>query len=554
MGFQNRNLLYGGILLLSIWVFFANDWGYSIYIIDESRNAECAREMLEEGEWIVPSYNYHTRYDKPPLHYYFMMAGYSIFGVNPLGARFFSSLMGVILVMSVLWFSEKLLGLRSALLAAGTLLASLHLSVQYHLAVPDPYLITMMTIGILCFIYGLERNSIWAIYGIYLFLGLATLSKGPVALAIPGLIFLMYLLTTGQLNLTTLRKLRIPTGSLLYAAIAFPWYVLVGIETKGTWLKEFFFYHNVDRFSGPMEGHGGIFLIVPLIVWVGMLPASVFAIQAMRLGWKSRTQQPLLWLSFLVVAIIVGFFSISGTKLPNYAVPCYPFLAILIGAYLDKLWTEGVSKGDRISLWVLFAICVILPVGAYFGLKGTPHLAQFYGLSAWFLAMPICAGLGIWWLSREKMAAGLCALAAGFMIVGQAAHYHILPSIDSQTPLAIGTEYLYPNQTYGYLKNMNQALPFHLQEMVEPLDTTSCVPQFFHAYPDGYLVTQKRFTDSLLKYYPDLDLVFSHKDPFEGKTMMIFEADSAFFQANPVKKWRPKKPAMAKQPQLQEAG
>src|SRR5215471_19925044 len=53
-----------------------------IYILDEAKNSECAREMMERDNWIVPVFNGALRIDKPPLHYFFMIAAYKIFGVT----------------------------------------------------------------------------------------------------------------------------------------------------------------------------------------------------------------------------------------------------------------------------------------------------------------------------------------------------------------------------------------------------------------------------------------------------------------------------------------
>jgi hypothetical protein len=40
--------------------------------------------------------------------------------------------------------------------------------------------------------------------------------------------------------------------------------------------KGVFLQHNLGRFSEPMEGHGGPFIIVPIIILLGLLPASIF--------------------------------------------------------------------------------------------------------------------------------------------------------------------------------------------------------------------------------------------------------------------------------------
>src|SRR6266542_6826784 len=57
-----------------------------IYILDEARNSECAREMMQPNDWITPTFNGELRTDKPPLHYFFMIVAYKMFGVNEFAA------------------------------------------------------------------------------------------------------------------------------------------------------------------------------------------------------------------------------------------------------------------------------------------------------------------------------------------------------------------------------------------------------------------------------------------------------------------------------------
>ena len=83
------------LILLALFLYGANFWGISVYVLDEAKNSACAMEMYDRNDWIVPTFNDELRTDKPPLHYYFMRTGYALFGVSPFSARFFSVLAGV---------------------------------------------------------------------------------------------------------------------------------------------------------------------------------------------------------------------------------------------------------------------------------------------------------------------------------------------------------------------------------------------------------------------------------------------------------------------------
>ncbi|MDP9230538.1 MAG: hypothetical protein M3O67_07690, partial [Bacteroidota bacterium] len=53
---QNRNILWF-LLGLSVLLFFPGLGKVPLWIYDEVRNAECAREMYERNDWIVPTFN-----------------------------------------------------------------------------------------------------------------------------------------------------------------------------------------------------------------------------------------------------------------------------------------------------------------------------------------------------------------------------------------------------------------------------------------------------------------------------------------------------------------
>ena len=87
---------------------------YPVSILDESKNVEAAREMIESGDYWIPKFNGELRTDKPPLHYYFMVIGMKLFGVNEFGVRFFSALMGFTLILFFFNFCNRYLDKKQA--------------------------------------------------------------------------------------------------------------------------------------------------------------------------------------------------------------------------------------------------------------------------------------------------------------------------------------------------------------------------------------------------------------------------------------------------------
>ena len=164
LNFKNQKNYFYIILVLSVLLYFAGLGSTPIYILDEAKNAQCAREMFEKGNWIIPTFNGLLRTDKPPLHYWFMSLGYAIFGINEFGARFFSALAGVGTVLSLFLFTRKYLGVQVAFIACIVFLSSLNLSLEMHYAVPDPYLIFLLSTSLFCVFHFLQSYKAYFLY------------------------------------------------------------------------------------------------------------------------------------------------------------------------------------------------------------------------------------------------------------------------------------------------------------------------------------------------------------------------------------------------------
>jgi 4-amino-4-deoxy-L-arabinose transferase-like glycosyltransferase len=514
------------ILITGYVVLSSNIGGLSIYALDEAKNAACAREMMESGNLIVPTFNGELRTDKPPLHYYFMMLSYQVFGVNPFAARFFSVIMGVFTLLITFRFVRRHADQRTAIFSVLVLLSSLHFNLQFHMAVPDPYLIFFTTLALFSVFNWLEDRQRLHLIIFYIALALGVLVKGPVAIALPGLIVLSYLFFSRKLNWKIFWQLLPWYGILLWVAIAVPWYVAVGIETDWIWIQEFFLKHNLNRYTDEMEGHGGIFLLTFGFVIIGMLPFAIFLPQSLRQAWQER-KLPLTLFSLIAAAVIIGFFSLSGTKLPNYTVPAYPFLAVLIAQFLVKVADrDWKSYGIKASLLVFFFLSILFPVGTYIGLAKDKYLSHLHWLWVIWLALPVGAILAFYWAKRKENGLAFSSIGISFIISAILFFQVGFERIDRENPVLSSVEHFDISKPLAGYRFFNPAFVFYLQRELPRLESLAEVEAFFKTNPEGYLITRRKYLEDL-KENTDLKVVIERKDLFEIPTTVILRKESS---------------------------
>ena len=360
-------------LLTMVWALVAltNLGGATLWDIDEGNNAEASREMRAADNWVVPTFNYQLRVDKPALINWLQILCGMVFGEGEFAARFPSALAGLATVLAVWLLGRLCLGGLGGLLSAFVLLGCPLFVAAMRFANPDSLLTALVSWCLVCFFLGQRGAGVWWLYGAACASGLAMLAKGPVGLAMPGAIILVHLLLAGG-------WLRIPwrhlAGAfLVWLAVAGPWYLWVGVETKFAWHKGFFLQHNLGRLAAPMEGHGGpVWYYLPILL-AGTFPFSTLLLLPALVLARRRTLPdwwPLLALGCAWVAVPVVVFSLSRTKLPNYVLPAYPGLALLLAAGMTG-WRRGLITAPmgwvRLGMGILAVAGVAVAAGFLVG-------------------------------------------------------------------------------------------------------------------------------------------------------------------------------------------
>ncbi|WP_339900790.1 glycosyltransferase family 39 protein [uncultured Cyclobacterium sp.] len=500
-------------ILTGLFVHFMGIEAYSIYILDEAKNAAAAMEMYQNREWVLPTFNGLPRYDKPPLHYHLFIIGYEIFGINAIGARFFSAMAGFICFVLIYFYSNKLFGRKAAFYAGLALLSSIHWQLQFHLAVPDPFLITFLFLTIISY----ERyvstlfKTRYYLYAAALFLAFATLSKGPVAVVLIGLTVFFYMVLDKRPIGFHIKQVVNFKALLIYCIISLPWYVLISIQTKGVWLKEFIFHHNLNRFSSAMEGHGGGALLTLIFVAVGFIPGIAALIPAIIKVFKSRKPPVIIVLALLFTTVTIAFFMVSGTKLPNYTAPVYPFLALMVGWYFANL-SPGKFKAPSI-----FACLLIFIIPLTLFLPQLKHvIPEINGLSIWFFIPSILGCIGLFLCLYKKYEKSWLLGCLGYICFTGLLFYDALPNIDTKNPVFQSNNLWVNNNQLYYFRAFNPAFVFNSKQRILSIEDPKYAPK-----AGDLIITNNKNLNELEEIGIKASKVFEGEDLFEGSVTVI---------------------------------
>ena len=82
-----RHALFLIVVILAALVHFGTIYWGDLYSETEGQYAAAAREMLQNGEYLLPTNDSIPRLQKPPLLYWLIVGSYQLFGVNAAAAR-----------------------------------------------------------------------------------------------------------------------------------------------------------------------------------------------------------------------------------------------------------------------------------------------------------------------------------------------------------------------------------------------------------------------------------------------------------------------------------
>lgn len=403
---------------LRIWImaavvaitFFVNNRTLQPDIM-ESRNLVTAREMVETGEWLVPTMNGELRLEKPPLPTWVSAVVESVSPDDIAAQRAVASLFGVMLVVFFYLFCRDVFRV-DPVIAVILLCSCYQFMLMARTVSWDIYTHAFMLGGIYFLVMAVNgRGRQWWRFCLAgLFAGLSVMSKGPVSLFA---LFLPFLLAWGIFGRPSMRGKWLPVGVMVLVTIVVGcwWYAYIQVFHADEWqavmAKETGSWLN--RNVRPWHYYWKFFLEAG--VWALLLVTSI--IMVLRRGFRGDRSRlvPVMWMLFCLVLL-----SCMPEKKTRYLLPLLIPAAVVM-AQAVGIWcasfssrgsadiTLGHSSGMhaprwpfRLNAWLLAAVCAGIPVGAYIMVysKGLMGLPVWIGVTV----LSICAA---WLLVRAAI-------------------------------------------------------------------------------------------------------------------------------------------------------
>lgn len=340
------------ILSLVLSALLIGSAGRAIDNIRESRIAETSREMVTNGDWMVPHFNGDIRLQKPPLTYWTTAISYKLFGVSELSTRLPSMLFAVMLLALIFTWIRQQTSTETAVNVVLVLATSLISLRHFRSGEADTTLIFFISAACYAGFNLLHRaeneQRKWAALAM-LTMGLGFLSKGPAGIAIPLFTLLAYAYLNQQVPV--LKRLLSLPGLGLFLLAAGSWYAWVFLtmpdaaqhffgrqldETfvSGTHQQPVYWYLvHITEFFLPWG-----LLLIPMGIWYYLnRPLSRMVLFA--------------WVWFAVVFVLLTF---TVNKQMQYALLFAPAVAILLGNYLSVA-SGKFHKLNSVLFWLLCA-------------------------------------------------------------------------------------------------------------------------------------------------------------------------------------------------------
>lgn len=337
---------------------------------DEAHYAQTTREMVATGDWLAPHYNGHPFFDKPAVFHVLQGASMAALGPTEFAARLVAALGAVALIAITAWLGAALLTREVALVAALLLTTSPAVFALARYAILDTVFTAFVFGGAALVTVAALRDRPALQWGGYLLIGLAVLTKGPLALVLCGIAFVLAWMLSADAR-RQLRQLHLVAGLGIVIALSAPWFVYMWLRfgqpfVDGYVLDENFRLFAANRFGSRTSAWFYFrVLAAALLPWTGVLVGRLYDVLRAALRREPiDVVEVVLW---SWTAAVVGFFTLSTFKLDHYVFPAAPTLCLLCGRAWHDLRRQPLDRrhaGVRVGVHLVGPLLVAIAAGA----------------------------------------------------------------------------------------------------------------------------------------------------------------------------------------------
>ena len=481
---QNTLLIYLAIIIGGMLLFFPFLGNVALFDWDEVNFAEIAREMIVTKDYLNVQIDYKPFWEKPPLFIWMQVISMKLFGINEFAARFPNAICGIATLLILFSMGKKLfnkkMGIIWVLVYAGSILPFFY----FKSGIIDPWFNLFIFLGVYFAILYTAGSTVQLFNGsivkdpalqssrptvlqsyrptvlqsyspkvspspvLLVFLsgasiGLAILTKGPVAFLIFGLTGSIYLITLflpsyrPKISQSYRPKVHI---KLIHILLFFAGLVLTG----GSWfmiqiaaghmdvVKDFIIY-QVRLFSTKDAGHGGFPGYHVVVLLFGVFPASAFLFNGLKASPdEQHLQKEWRRACIILLLTVVVLFEIVQTKIVHYSSLAYFPLTYLAALAIYRI-VEGkahVNLTSKIVLWAFVILWITVIIG--FTVVG---LNKEWLMNSGLIKDPFAVAN----LAADVRWTGWEALVSGVLVIGMLAFVFIKKTMIKITSLFIAS-------------------------------------------------------------------------------------------------------------------
>ena len=514
---SSRQTLLAALLVAAVIPYFLNLGVSSIWDANEAFYAQTPREMMEAGDYVTPSFNFQLRMNKPVLSYWNVAASYHLFGISEWSERLPIAIGALVIIGTAFGLGRLLGGTAAGLFAALVLATSPRLVLLARRIIIDIH-ITMWT-GLVLLFFALaemrpQRRRLFLCL-MYVAAGFGVLTKGPVAVFLPAVVFFLYLASLKRLG--DLREMMLPAGALISLAIVVPWYFFLYREHGWEYIGSFIVGENLARYAEPIGKQSrGLLFYIPVML-ADLFPWSLMIPLALCWALREERQHRVARLLVVWIATIVIFFSLSGTKEDLYILPIVSAEAALIGAMIAK----GLDR--RLVAWGAGATAVVLFVAGSLALWvfAVTNRYSLDGAALVGATGVVGAIAAVVWLFRRNVFAPIVTLAATLTVMVWCIVLCTLPDFERYKPVRPFSEIIRSRASVGAIvgsyKFSLPSMVFYLHRPVMEVVLPDHLRAVFYSSSDVYFIMAEDEYNSIKDRLPVQTYVLARQQMFDLK-------------------------------------